>query len=370
MRQQAGESAMRQQRRNGLPPSRRKAAPSRRRGVAAVRGVLTALALAAVLGLAAPTAVAQQQGLEQDDDFNKGGRTAFQFLKIGVGARQAALGEASIATVRDVNSVFWNPAGISGIERYEASFSYARWLAGMDYVAGAVGGRWDGIGTFALSLAALDYGDIPEAVVGPGSDGRTGETFSGGDFLVGLTFARDFTNRLSIGVGVKYVQEDLFEYSENTIAFDVGTTYDIGYNGLQLAMSAQNFSGAVGWLAEEEGGRAEGYDVPLVFRIGLSGTLVGSNAFMDLGAQHEVVLSTEAINTNDFNERLHFGLEYTFNDLLALRGGYRLNYDEGNWSLGAGLSPVVGGVRMRFDYAYVGYSFLAAPQRLSVSFAF
>ena len=358
----AGDPLMNQQSHRSLPEPT--AWPS------AVRRVFAALALVAALGLGMPEASAQTGELEQDADFNKGGRTAFQFLKIGVGARQAALGEASIATVRDVNAAFWNPAGIAGIERYEASFSYARWLADMDYVGGAVGARWDGIGTFALSIAALDYGDIPEAIVGPGSDGRTGETFSGNDILVGLSFAREFTDRLAIGVGVKYLQESLFDYSENTIAFDVGTTYDIGYNGLRLAMSAQNFGGAVRFLDEDQADRQEGYDIPLVFRIGVSGTLVGQNAFMDLGPQHEVVLSTEAINTNDFNERLHFGLEYTFNELFVLRGGYRLNYDEGNWSVGAGLNPEIGGVRMRFDYAYVGYSFLAAPQRLSVSFAF
>ena len=337
----------------------------------AVRGALIALALAAVFGFGAPKAAAQTQGLEQEAGFNKGGRTAFQFLKIGVGARQAALGEASIATVHDANAAFWNPAGISGIEGYEASFSYARWLADMNYVAGAIAGRWNGIGTFALSIAALDYGDIDEAVVGgSGGDARTGESFTGNDFLVGLSYARDFTDKLAIGVGVKYVQESLFDYSENTVAFDVGTSYDIGYNGLQLAMSAQNFAGSVRWLNEDQADRTEGYDIPLVFRIGLSGALVGSNAFMHMPGPHEVRLSAEAINTNDFSERLHFGLEYTFNDLFILRGGYRLNYDEGSWSLGAGINPEVGGIRMRFDYAYVGYSFLAAPQRLTVSFAF
>jgi hypothetical protein len=340
-----------------------------RRG-ALVRGALAALALIALLGLGAPEVAAQTQNLEQDDDFNKGGRTAFQFLKIGVGARQAALGEASIATVRDANSAFWNPAGISGVEGYEASFSYARWLADMNYVAGAIAGRWGGVGTFALSIAALDYGDIPEAVVGGGGDARTGETFTGNDFLVGLSYARDFTDRLAIGVGVKYVQESLFDYNESTVAFDVGTTYDIGINGLKLAMSAQNFAGSVRWLGEEQADRQEGYNIPLVFRIGLSGALVGANGFVTMPGPHQVELSAEAINTNDFSERIHFGLEYTFNELFILRGGYRFGYDEGNWALGAGLNPEVGGVRMRFDYAYVGYSFLAAPQRLSVSFAF
>ncbi len=336
----------------------------------ALRGLL----LIALVGALAAPADAQSGGspLEQDGDFNKGGRTAFQFLKIGAGARQAALGEASVAIVRDVTAAYWNPAGISGIERYEAAFSYTRWLADMNYAAAAVGGRVGGIGTFALTLAALDYGDLPEAVIIPGGgDGRTGESFSGSDLLVGLAVARDFTDRLSIGVGVKYLHESLWDYSASTVAFDVGTYYTVGYRGIQLAMSAQNFAGSVGWLDEGTADRTEGYDLPLVFRVGVSANLVGTNAFVGLDGPHRVVGSIEAINTNDFSERLHLGAEYVYDDLFAVRGGYRLNYAEGNWSLGAGLTPpAVGGVRMRVDYAYVGYEFLSAPHRFTVAFAF
>lgn len=339
-----------------------------------VRAALRGLLLLALVGVLAVPAAAQSDGspLEQDDDFNKGGRTAFQFLKIGVGARQAALGEASVAVVRDVTSAYWNPAGISGIERYEAAFSYTRWLADMNYAAAAIGGRVGGIGTFALTLAALDYGDIPEAViVEGGGDGRTGASFSGSDLLVGLAYARDFTDRLSIGIGVKYLHESLWDYSASTVAFDVGTHYDVGYRGIVLAMSAQNFSGSVDWLDVEAAGRAEGYDLPLVFRVGVSGNLVGSDAFFGMGGPHRLVGSVEAINTNDFSERLHLGAEYVYNDLFAVRGGYRLNYAEGNWALGAGLTPPpVSGVRMRLDYAYVGYEFLSAPHRFTVAFAF
>lgn len=304
------------------------------------------------------------------NDFNKGGRTAFQFLKIGVGARQAALGEASVALVRDVSAAFWNPAGIAGIEKYEASLSYARWLADMNYAGAAVGARVEGWGTFALAVAALDYGDIPEAVVGGGADGRTGNTVSGGDFVASLSYARDFTDKLAIGVGVKYLHESLWDYGAGTVAFDVGTNYQVGYRGLQLAMSAQNFAGSVNWLEAGATDRTEGYDLPLVFRVGLSGTIAGADGFVQMDGPHRVVGAVEAINTNDFSERLNVGVEYTFNDLFALRGGYRLNDVESNWSVGAGLSPTVGNVRLHIDYAYVGYEFLSAPHRFSVSFAY
>ena len=314
-----------------------------------------------------------QDLLEPRDDFNKGGRTSFQFLKIGTGARQAGLGEASIALARDVNAVFWNPANLSGIESMQAGFNYTRWLADMNYVSGAVGmraGRW---GLFALSVASLDYGSIPEALVtsaGTSKDTRTGSNFGGGDIMVGLTYAREFTDRLTIGITAKYLRETLWDFSASNVAFDAGTHYRIGFNGTVLAMSAQNFSGAVDYLGDISD-RIEGYDLPLIFRIGVSTGLIGaSDAIVDLGDAHRVALAVEAINTNDFSERYHLGGEYTFNDLLVLRGGYKFMYDEGNLSLGFGIHPRFSNMQLSLDYAYVDYEFLDAPHRLSMILSF
>ncbi|MFW5972510.1 MAG: PorV/PorQ family protein [Bacteroidota bacterium] len=344
-----------------------------------IRQFILLMLAAGLVGVVQP---AESQDLEQSEDFNKGGRTAFQFLKIGIGARQAGLGEASIALVRDVNSVFWNPANIAAIESGEASFSYTRWLADMNYVSGAVGARWNGVGVFALSIASLDYGDIPEAVVAGGQegDGRTGASFSGGDLMVGLAYTREFTDRLAIGINLKMIRESLatgidiasehFVGTAGSFAFDVGTNYNLGYRGIRLSMAAQNFAGSVKWLGDDSD-RIEGYDLPLIFRIGMSTHLVGGqDAFFDAGPDHRVALSAEAINTNDYSERVNLGLEYTFTDFLSLRGGYRFNYAEGKWAAGVGLNPGVSGVALRLDYAYVHYEFLDAPHRFSVSMAF
>lgn len=315
----------------------------------------------------------QAQSLEGDDDFNKGARTSLQFLKIGIGARQAALGEASIAMVRDVNSVFWNPANIAGIENVEAGFNYIRWLADLNYVAGSIGYRMGTFGIVSGYVASLDYGDIPEALVtgqGGANDTRTGNMFSGGDLMIGITFAREFTDRLSIGVSGKYLRESLFDYSGSTFAWDVGTNYNLGYKGIRLAMAAQNFGGSVNFL--EEGSQTEGFDVPITFRLGVSMNVVSpeGNSLIAMGPGHEVRFGIEAINTNDFNERFHIGGEYSFHEWVMLRAGYRLNYEEGNLALGFGLAPRFSGMEVRVDYAYVGYEFLEAPHRFTMTLAF
>ncbi len=343
-----------------------------RKGEKEVRKSIVLVLLSAGLLVLGP-GTASAQTLEPDPDFNKGARTSLQFLKIGLGARQAALGEASIALVRDVNSVFWNPANTTGIETLEAGFSYVSWLADMKYVSGAVGYRLGNFGIVSGYVASLDFGDIQEALVTTGSgasDTRTGNLVSGTDFMAGLTFAREFTDRLSIGIGGKYIYEGLFTYSTSTFAWDVGTNYDLGYKGLRLAMSAQNFGGAVEYL--EQGSQAESFDLPIVFRIGLSMSMISpdGNSLGSMGPGHDLRVGFEAINTNDFNERFHFGAEYMFSDFLALRGGYRMNYSEGNIALGFGIAPEISGMEVRVDYAYVAYEFLEAPHRFSLTMAF
>jgi hypothetical protein len=310
-------------------------------------------------------------GLSQ---FNKAGRTVMQFLKIGMGARQVSLGEASIASVQDVNSVFWNPAGITGISGAEASFNYTQWIGDINVLSGAVGYNWEGIGTFVLNYITIDYGNLTEALVTSTSgsvDTRTGQSFSGSDISLGLGVAKQFTDKLSIGINVKYIREDLYTYSSDLWAFDVGTIYSTGWYGVNIAMSAQNFSTQARWLYTKEE-EQQTYELPLVYIIGVSVELLGGEDLLLGGSpdKHKLALNIDAIHTNDYSERLHFGMEYTFFNMFSLRGGYRLNYEEGNLSLGAGIHYNFDYVRFAFDYAYVDYDFLQSPHRFSIIFGF
>ena len=304
--------------------------------------------------------------------FNKAGRASFQFLKIGIGARQTGMGEAGISVVRDVNSLFWNPAGITGIQSAEASFSYNRWFADMNYFAGAAAFAVEDIGVFGVSYSNLGYGDIPEALstsASGSSDTRTGSTFTGYDMLIGLSYARQFTSNLSIGVTGKMLREKLWIYGVTTYAFDVGTFYDTQFRGIRFAMSAQNFSGAVKFL--DIGSRREGYDIPLLFTIGVSVDLMNpGDAFINAGDDNRFTLALETVNSNDYGERWNIGGEYTFADLLSLRGGYRFNYEDGNLSFGAGVRKRISDIDVRVDFSYVSYQYLTSPWRLSVTLGY
>jgi hypothetical protein len=302
--------------------------------------------------------------------FNKAGRTSLQFLKIGIGARPAGLSEACIANIQGVNAVFWNPAGITGIEGGEAAFNYGRWIGDLNIMAAVIGYNFNRFGSLSIHYIGLDYGDLDEALVTSPTgnlDTRTGNTFTGSDLVIGLTYAYKFTGNLSIGVAVKYIQEKLFEYNTSLVGFDVGSFYNTGWKGITLGMAAQNFAKQARFV--KTGIEAEqSYELPLVFRIGWSIDLLGGEELF-LGGNpelHKLTFNMDAVHTNDFAERLHLGIEYWLFNKFALRAGYRFNYDEGNLSVGAGLDYSVGSMNLRIDYAYVDYDFLDATHRVSI----
>ena len=78
--------------------------------------IITVLAL--VIGLATASA----------DEFSKVGTAGAQFLKIGLGARYTALGEAATAVVDDAYGIYWNPAALANIEKTELAFTTVDWI--------------------------------------------------------------------------------------------------------------------------------------------------------------------------------------------------------------------------------------------------
>ncbi|MCF8240328.1 MAG: PorV/PorQ family protein [Melioribacteraceae bacterium] len=306
--------------------------------------------------------------------FNKVGRTALQFLKIGNGARQVAQGEAGIANANDINAVFWNPAATTGIDLAEASFNYTSWIADLKVLSGAVGMNFEGIGVFSFSFIKLGYGDLDEALVTSstgGLDTRTGNTFTGGDLALAFSYARYFTDKLSIGISAKYLEEELYNFSTSLWAFDVGSYYETGWKGIRLGMSAQNFSSQARWMHTLEEAQ-QSYEIPIMYRIGASMDVMGGENLL-LGGDpemHKLTFSLDAIHSNDYGERMHFGAEYYFMNRFALRGGYKLNYDEGNLSFGIGVQQELSGISFQFDYAYVKYDYLESPHRFTITLAY
>src|SRR5471030_456263 len=86
------------------------------------------------------------------------GTTAANFLKLGIGPRAIAMGNAQVGLADDVYATYWNPAGLARLESFEAGFVQNQYLENIteQYLAFAYPNPK--IGTLAGSLTYLNTG--------------------------------------------------------------------------------------------------------------------------------------------------------------------------------------------------------------------
>ena len=86
-----------------------------------------------------------------------------EFLTIGVGARSLGMGNSIIANVNDVTAGYWNPAGLSGIDKkFDAGLMHAEYFSGIakyDYLGATM--ALDTNSRIGVSLIRFGVDDIP-----------------------------------------------------------------------------------------------------------------------------------------------------------------------------------------------------------------
>lgn len=293
--------------------------------------------------------------------FEKVGTFDGQFLKIGVGARAAAMGSAFVAVADDASALYWNAAGIARIDadKSQLQFNHAIWPADMKFTQAAYVFHMKRIpGAIGVNVRSL-YMDpmIETTAYQPDPQVGTGRTFDAGYMSAGLTYARSFTDKFSAGVTANLIHLGLAELSQQTYSFDLGTLYDVGTLGMRIGMAISNMGTDVRFIEKE--GR-----IPSVFRVGTSAILMQT-------AGQKVLGSFEFSHPPDNSERINVGAEYGFRDYLYLRGGYNVNYDSEGAAGGIGTRfPVSFAGTADFDYAYTDMKALGAAHRFSLKFSF
>lgn len=307
-----------------------------------------------------------------EGEFDRLGQSSFSFLDIEVGARPVAMGGAFTTMDNDVVSLFWNPAGIAKIKDGALSINHIQWIADINQYAFATAFGFGNIGTFGASFLMMDNGSIERTIPSEDIESHPEGFFVDGTFNVvqwaaGLCYARQITDKFSIGAQIKYVYENLGDADiaepafdttgafseltliedaknrENAVAFDFGTLYYFGVKDLRIGMSYRNFGKRVTYAFES-------FNLPTIFKLSIAMNVLSLLPQMD-GQELQVVLA--AINPYDGGERIHLGAEYLFKKLLALRAGYRSNVDTGSYSVGFGLLPgAITGINLMIDYAY------------------
>jgi len=107
-------------------------------------------------------------------------------------------------------------------------------------------------------------------------------------------------------------------------------------------------------------------ELPLTFRVGVI-TDLGQIFNMSLPNGHCWTLAVEGNNPRDYSERIHVGTEYLLANIIALRAGYKFNYDYENVTLGFGIR--LEGIGIDYSFNDMG-EYLGCINRVSINAVF
>jgi len=336
------------------------------------------LAAAWIGGPAAGTADAQI--------ISKTGTTSAQFLNIPVGARGSALGGAVTGSTFDATSMYWNPAGLAGIETRQVMIEHSEWFADLrhNYVGAVLPIR--GAGVVGLHVISLSMDDMEETTFEE-QDG-TGRMFGAGNYAVGLSYAQYLMENFAIGGTIKYVHERIWHSSAGGFAVDFGTTYVTPFDGVRFGVRIANFGQKMNIDGKDldttvdlEPGSAgnnnqigarlatEEFDLPLMLQVGLAWDGYQSRNL-------RATLMADGVSPSDANQSVNLGVELAFfEELLAVQAGLPellLGSDRMfEFALGGQVHYVLdNGLALNLGYAMNSHKFLGLTNRLSLKINF
>mgnify|MGYP000004365832 CR=1 FL=1 len=305
----------------------------------------------------------------------KSGINSLAFLKVGVGARQVGIGSAATTLKGDPNMMFWNPAGIVlSDEKLAVSFTYNRWIADINQVAVGAVYNLKGIGTigvgiisFGLSGISADRDLLPPDLAYLQIDKQTSSTYSFRDFAFILSYARNVTDLLSLGVNLKYLNERIDDLSASAFAIDLGANYKVT-SFWSLGARLSNLGSDIRY-----------YDISSPIPLSFS---IGTSLYYTYQRSLTGRLFIDVVQPQDLPQLFFTGVEFDAWSMISARFGYKFNYsgtkDKGtSWrdpiettiegfSAGVGAKIEFGNYKVSFDYAFTQMKILDSVHRITV----
>ena len=288
------------------------------------------------------------------------GTSGADFLELGVGSRPLGMGEAFTAEINDINSLYYNPAGLATLRFPVLSVVHQELILDSRYENISVAfPLFEGRIAFSNSLfwvPPFDKIDI---------DGNTtGKVnFYNGNFSIGYGYDLDF---VYLGGSIKYIYQKIDTLFLSSFAFDIGVLKGM-YLYSPFDSPVRNFH--IGFSILNIGTKAKDDPLPRMVRFGIS---YKPTHWLGLN----VDLTENFINASDlydftygFEEsfRMNIGIELNYLELLYFRTGWRFN-DSGKYSLGFGFNYAVKNVAFNIDSSFSDNGIFGPIYSISATF--
>ncbi|MFI5221809.1 MAG: type IX secretion system protein PorQ [Bacteroidia bacterium] len=207
-----------------------------------------------------------------------GGTSTYQFLTVQPNARIAALGGYAIALPdNDLNLAIQNPSLLNKEMSNQVTYNYVSYVAGIGAGYTAIAHHFDSIGTFALGIQYINYGDFTKT----SANGEILGTFRAGEYNIHVSYARMLNEKFSVGGAIKFINSTLEEYNSWGIAADLSGTYYDRKNLLTICGVISNYGRQIKTY------RPDNYEnLPLNFQLGISKKLLKAPLRFSLTANH------------------------------------------------------------------------------------
>jgi len=304
-----------------------------------------------------------------------------EFLNIGVDAAAFGMANAVTATSNDVNSVYWNPAGLTNLEDWQFSAMHASYFANIanyDYIAAAKPlDRRSAIGFSIVRFGVDDILNTTQLIDAQGDINYDRiSLFSTADYAFTLTYARSsLMSGFSYGVNAKVIRRVIGEFANAWgFGFDLGVRYT--KNKWEFGAMARDITTTYNtWAIDEDAFASiqnavpgQNQELPEDTEITLPKLQMGAaynfEINRDIDLKTAFNFNTRFAQTNDVfsNENLSispaFGFEADYMDIVYLRGGMGnfQNVEQLDGTTNVGFQPNFG-IGFKYKGIQIDYAF-------------
>jgi hypothetical protein len=266
-------------------------------------------------------------------------------MNIGVDAKALGMGKAVVSHTDDVNSGYWNPAGLVNLEDNQIGLMYSSYFANIanyNYIAYAM--PLDGRSAVGVSLIRFGVDDILDTTQLIDDQGNINfdriSTFSTVDYGLTFSYARKLTFAdLSYGVNAKIIRRIIGDYGSSWgFGLDAGIQYTTN-NDWKFGVMARDITTTYNaWTFDEDQFKqirnaveGQNQELPETTEITIPKLEIGMSKqwvfHYDYSLIASAVLNIRFAETNDIisSSALSidpgFGFQFGYTDLVFLRGG-------------------------------------------------
>lgn len=332
-----------------------------------------------------------------------GGEYGGEFLRNGIGARALAMGGTYVSIADDATAVYWNPAGVSLLQRPQFVAMYASLyddLASHQFLGMilplpgdvALGFSWNHLGVSDIPIFPELEGTAEERYADPNRRGKGVPTgyFSDSENAFYFTFSKtvqflaplgwsysDLPLTFSMGTNLKYIVHNVGEYaSGNGIGLDLGVLLQV--DGASLTAYDPLGTISMGVNMQDIADTRLSWDTPSSRK-----DPIESNVMLGMSVRQPIApfvghYVTMAVNANTVYEYARsYGIEYEYDNLAIIQSGRRESpplrlgfalrggWDSERWLAGAGLVLW----KLNLDYVFSQYD-LGNTHRMTMLFTF